>query len=115
MNKFTSYQQIILLHALGVDIPATFDCIILFCLSCPDNKAKRLWVFCLFIRWAKGKALNGDISNQLVEWKVLFSQFSYLFLSVSYKDAVFLSPHKFVGGPGTPGMILPQDTLLAVS
>ena len=20
-----------------------------------------------------------------------------------YKDAVFLSPHKFVGGPGTPG------------
>lgn len=25
---------------------------------------------------------------------------------LSYKDAVFLSPHKFVGGPGTPGILL---------
>ncbi|XP_020895282.2 uncharacterized protein LOC110234254 [Exaiptasia diaphana] len=23
-----------------------------------------------------------------------------------YKDAVFLSPHKFVGGPGTPGLFI---------
>ena len=25
---------------------------------------------------------------------------------LSYKDAVFLSPHKFIGGPGTPGVLL---------
>ena len=25
--------------------------------------------------------------------------------SQTYKDAIFLSPHKFVGGPGTPGMV----------
>jgi selenocysteine lyase/cysteine desulfurase/amino acid transporter len=25
---------------------------------------------------------------------------------LSYKDAVFLSPHKFVGGPGTPGVLV---------
>ena len=25
---------------------------------------------------------------------------------LSYKDAVFLSPHKFIGGPGTPGILL---------
>lgn len=23
--------------------------------------------------------------------------------SIRYKDAIILSPHKFVGGPGTPG------------
>jgi selenocysteine lyase/cysteine desulfurase len=24
---------------------------------------------------------------------------------LAYKDAVFLSPHKFIGGPGTPGIL----------
>ncbi|RBP51141.1 aminotransferase class V-fold PLP-dependent enzyme [Arenicella xantha] len=28
------------------------------------------------------------------------------------KDAVFLSPHKFVGGPGTPGVLVIKNTLL---
>ena len=28
-----------------------------------------------------------------------------------YKDAVFLSPHKFVGGPGTPGVLLAKRRL----
>src|SRR4029079_5268786 len=23
-----------------------------------------------------------------------------------YKDAIFLSPHKFIGGPGTPGVLV---------
>lgn len=35
-----------------------------------------------------------------------------------YKDAVFISTHKFVGGPGSPGNQLPQilitNTLLNV-
>jgi hypothetical protein len=22
---------------------------------------------------------------------------------LAYKDAIFISPHKFIGGPGTPG------------
>jgi selenocysteine lyase/cysteine desulfurase len=30
----------------------------------------------------------------------------------SYKDAVFLSPHKFVGGPGTPGVLVVRQDLL---
>ena len=29
-----------------------------------------------------------------------------------YKDAVFLSPHKFVGGPGTPGVLVVRRELL---
>jgi selenocysteine lyase/cysteine desulfurase len=29
-----------------------------------------------------------------------------------YKDAVFLSPHKFVGGPGTPGVLVVRRQLL---
>ena len=29
----------------------------------------------------------------------------------SYKDAVFLSPHKFVGGPETPGILLAKKNL----
>jgi len=29
------------------------------------------------------------------------------------KDAVFLSPHKFVGGPGTPGVLVAKRALLA--
>jgi selenocysteine lyase/cysteine desulfurase len=30
---------------------------------------------------------------------------------LDYKDAVFLSPHKFVGGPGTPGVLLAKRRL----
>lgn len=29
----------------------------------------------------------------------------------SYKDAVFLSPHKFIGGPGTPGVLVARREL----
>ena len=29
-----------------------------------------------------------------------------------YKDAVFLSPHKFIGGPGTPGVLVVKKKLL---
>lgn len=28
------------------------------------------------------------------------------------KDAIFLSPHKFIGGPGTPGVLVVSDALL---
>jgi selenocysteine lyase/cysteine desulfurase len=28
------------------------------------------------------------------------------------KDAVFLSPHKFAGGPGTPGVLVVKRSLL---
>jgi selenocysteine lyase/cysteine desulfurase len=31
---------------------------------------------------------------------------------LAYKDAVFLSPHKFVGGPGTPGVLAVRRELL---
>jgi selenocysteine lyase/cysteine desulfurase len=31
---------------------------------------------------------------------------------VAYKDALFLSPHKFVGGPGTPGVLAVRRDLL---
>ncbi|MET0134405.1 MAG: aminotransferase class V-fold PLP-dependent enzyme [Kibdelosporangium sp.] len=30
----------------------------------------------------------------------------------AYKDAVFLSPHKFIGGPGTPGVLVVRRELL---
>lgn len=30
-----------------------------------------------------------------------------------YKDAVFLSPHKFIGGPGTPGLLIAKRHLFA--
>lgn len=31
--------------------------------------------------------------------------------SLIYKDAIFLSPHKFVGGPGTPGVLVAKKKL----
>jgi selenocysteine lyase/cysteine desulfurase len=31
--------------------------------------------------------------------------------ALAYKDAVFLSPHKFVGGPGTPGVLVARRDL----
>jgi selenocysteine lyase/cysteine desulfurase len=31
---------------------------------------------------------------------------------VTFKDAVFLSPHKFIGGPGTPGVLVVRRELL---
>ncbi len=30
-----------------------------------------------------------------------------------YKDAIFISPHKFIGGPGTPGVLVVRRDLLA--
>lgn len=30
---------------------------------------------------------------------------------LDYKDAIFISPHKFVGGPGTPGVLLAKRAL----
>jgi selenocysteine lyase/cysteine desulfurase len=35
----------------------------------------------------------------------------YLPIDMTGKDAVFLSPHKFVGGPGTPGVLVAKRTL----
>lgn len=32
--------------------------------------------------------------------------------AAAYKDAVFLSPHKFIGGPGTPGVLVVRRDLL---
>ncbi len=31
---------------------------------------------------------------------------------LAYKDAIFLSPHKFVGGPGTPGVLVVRRSLV---
>ena len=36
----------------------------------------------------------------------------YLPIDMAGKDAVFLSPHKFVGGPGTPGVLVVKRALL---
>jgi selenocysteine lyase/cysteine desulfurase len=36
----------------------------------------------------------------------------YLPIDMRGKDAVFLSPHKFVGGPGTPGVLVVKRALL---
>ena len=33
--------------------------------------------------------------------------------ALAYKDAIFLSPHKLVGGPGTPGVLVVRRELLA--
>jgi selenocysteine lyase/cysteine desulfurase len=33
--------------------------------------------------------------------------------NLDYKDAVFISPHKFIGGPGTPGVLVARRALLA--
>ena len=32
---------------------------------------------------------------------------------MAYKDALFISPHKFVGGPGTPGVLVVKRSLVA--
>ncbi len=32
--------------------------------------------------------------------------------ALAYKDAIFLSPHKFIGGPGTPGVLVVKRSLL---
>lgn len=32
--------------------------------------------------------------------------------NLDYKDAIFISPHKFIGGPGTPGVLVVRKDLL---
>lgn len=43
-------------------------------------------------------------------------QFSHIIpqsdLKFCYKDAIFISPHKFVGGPGTSGLLVAKKNLL---
>ena len=39
----------------------------------------------------------------------------YLAIDASDKDAIFLSPHKFLGGPGTPGVLVARKDLLTGS
>lgn len=34
---------------------------------------------------------------------------------LAYKDAIFISPHKFIGGPGTPGVLVVRRDLLTNS
>ncbi len=34
---------------------------------------------------------------------------------LAYKDAVFISPHKFIGGPGTPGVLIARKELFTNS
>ena len=31
---------------------------------------------------------------------------------MSYKDAIFLSPHKFIGGPGASGVLIAKKKIL---
>ena len=33
-------------------------------------------------------------------------------LGLTYKDAIFISPHKFIGGPGTPGVLVVKRKLI---
>ena len=37
----------------------------------------------------------------------------YVGIDVADKDAVFVSPHKFLGGPGTPGLLVVRKNLLS--
>jgi selenocysteine lyase/cysteine desulfurase len=37
----------------------------------------------------------------------------YVEISMAGKDAIFLSPHKFIGGPSTPGVLVARRELLA--
>jgi selenocysteine lyase/cysteine desulfurase len=39
----------------------------------------------------------------------------YVAIDASDKDAIFLSPHKFLGGPGTPGVLVVRKDLLTGS
>ena len=42
-----------------------------------------------------------------IDMKGMSSTFeSELDRALCYKDAVFISPHKFIGGPDTPGVLL---------
>ena len=33
---------------------------------------------------------------------------------LAYKDAIFVSPHKFIGGPGTPGLLIAKKSLFDI-
>jgi len=35
--------------------------------------------------------------------------------NLAYKDAIFISPHKFIGGPGTPGLLIARKSLFTNS
>ena len=51
--------------------------------------------------------MNGTVENSKFKYKVAEQDLKYC-----YKDAVFLSPHKFVGGPGSSGILVAKKNLL---
>ena len=51
--------------------------------------------------------MNGSSEQQLFSHKIAESD-----LKLTYKDAVYISPHKFVGGPGSSGILVAKKKLL---
>ena len=45
-------------------------------------------------------------------WTKLFNRVSIENEHLCYKDAIFISPHKFIGGPDTPGLLVCKKSLL---
>ena len=50
--------------------------------------------------------VNGPSAHRYFDYDVSGNE------ALCYKDAVFISPHKFVGGPGTSGVLLAKRSLL---
>jgi selenocysteine lyase/cysteine desulfurase len=67
--------------------------------------------------------IKSDISaiNQLLKQHNALSFWDYaagapyMGIDMSDKDAVFISPHKFVGGPGTPGVLVLKHSIVSNS
>jgi len=51
--------------------------------------------------------MNGSSEQQLFSHKIAESD-----LKLTYKDAVYISPHKFIGGPGSSGILVAKKKLL---
>ena len=68
-----------------------------------------------FFDYAAGAPyLQIDVSDSLPDdyRKLLgFEQLDNYVKSKSYKDGIFFSPHKFIGGPGTPGVLITHDRI----
>ena len=49
--------------------------------------------------------MNGVLANRPFDFKLTATE-------LAYKDAVHISPHKFVGGPGSSGVMIAKKNIL---
>src|SRR6266542_2055348 len=105
-----------MIHILGIRIPAGLDDRYALSAHIPEH-ARPVVFIGPFEHHSNELSWRESIADLLHRYDALsFWDYAaaapYVEVSMTGKDALFISPHKFVGGPGTPGVLVVRRGLL---